>query len=130
MHQHPLVSYRVHADSRSGRQSERQFVWAGWSLRLLARHENLCPPQERAFVRRARRDAIRDYAWGAYYHALRYDPKTARRFLLWLLWWAPAEPAVAMALLGTWIPEKALTLALGAARAAQAALRRAGAGGR
>ena len=130
MHKHPLVSYRMHADSRSGRQSERQFVWAGWDLRLLARHEHLCPPADRAFVRRVRRDAIRGYAYGAYYHARRYDAQTARRFLFWLLRRAPAEPAVAMALLATRIPEKALNLVLGAARAAQAALRRPGQGGR
>ena len=126
MHQHPLVSYRMHADSLSGRQGERQFVWAGWDLRLLARHESLCPPEDRAFVRQARRDAIRDYAYGAYYHARRYA-KTARRFLLWLLRQASAEPAVAMALLATWVPEKALNLALGAARVAR---RRPGARGR
>jgi len=127
MHHHPLVSYRMHADSRSGRQGERQFVWAGWDLRLLARHEGLCPPEDRAFVRRARRDAVRDYAYGAYYHARRYDAKRARRFLWWLLRRAPAEPTVAMALLATWIPEKALTLALDAARATRP---RRGAGGR
>jgi hypothetical protein len=126
MHQHPLVSYRMHPDSRSGRETERQFVWAAWALRLLARHEGLCPPEDRAFVRRARRDAIREYAYGAYYHAQRYDAQTARRFLLWLLRQAPAEPAVAMALLATWIPEKVLTLALGATRAT---LLRRGAGG-
>ena len=77
-------------------------------------------------MRQPRRDAIRDYADGAYYYAQRYDAKTARRFLVWLLRRAPAEPAVAMALLATWIPEKALTLALGAARAT---LPRRGAGG-
>lgn len=127
MHQHPLVCYRMHADSRSGRQGERQFVWAGWDLRLLARHEALCQPEDRAFVRRARRDAIRGFAYEAYCHARRYDAKTARRFLLWLLRRAPAEPAVALALLATWVPEKALNLAL---RAARATLPRPGEAGR
>lgn len=119
MHRHSLVSYRMHDGSRSGRQSERQFVWAVWDLRLLARHEGLCSPDDRAFVSRARRQAIRDYAYAAYCHAHRSDAKAARRFLWWLFREAPAEPAVAVALLGTWIPGVAVKLGLAAARAAR-----------
>jgi glycosyltransferase involved in cell wall biosynthesis len=118
MHQHSLVSYRMHDDSRSGRQSERQFVWAVWGLRLLARHQGLCAPDDRAFVSRARRQAIRDYAYGAYCHAHRHDAKAARRFLRWLFRQAPAEPAVAVALLATWIPGAAVKLSVAAAQAA------------
>ncbi|MGH7383811.1 MAG: glycosyltransferase family 2 protein [Candidatus Rokuibacteriota bacterium] len=119
MHRHSLVSYRMHDESRSGRRSERQFVWAVWDLRLLARHERLCSPGDRAFVSRARRQAIRDYAYEAYCHAHRYDAKAARRFLRWLLRQAPAEPAVAVALLGTWIPAVVVKLGLRTARAAR-----------
>src|SRR4030095_10925317 len=97
MHQPPLVSYRMHAASRSGGLNERQFVWARWALRLLARHEGLCPPQDREFVRQARRDAIRDHAYEAYCHARQYDARTARRFLLWLFRQAPPETAVGTA---------------------------------
>lgn len=116
MHRHPLVRYRMHDDSRSGRQSERQFVWATWDLRLLARHAHLCSPEDRAFVIRARRLAIRDYAYDAYRHAVRFDPKVARRFLRWLFRQAPAQPAVAMALLATWTPQIALKVGAGALR--------------
>lgn len=120
MHHHALVRYRLHDDSRSGRQAERQFVWAAWDLRLLARHERLCGPADRAFVIRARRQAIRDYAYAAYGHATRFDPKAARRFLLWLIRQAPAEPAVAGALLATWLPRPAVRMAAGALRTLRA----------
>jgi glycosyltransferase involved in cell wall biosynthesis len=124
MHPHPLVRYRVHDASRSGSQGRRQFVWAVWDLRVLTRHEVLCPPEERAFVRRTKRDTVRAYAYEAYYYARRHDPQVARRFLWWLLRQVPAEPTVAVALLGSWIPEGVLGRVLDATRRARAALRR------
>lgn len=124
MHRHSLVRYRVHDESRSGRQSRRQFVWAVWDLRLLRRHEAMCPPEEHAFVRRTKRDTVRAYAYEAYCHARRHDARAARRFLWWLLRQAPAEPRVAAALLGSYVPEGALERVLGAVRGAGAALRR------
>ncbi len=125
MHRHSLVRYRLHDESRSGGQSRRQFVWAVWDLRLLRRHEANCPPEERAFVRRTRRDTVRAYAYEAYCHARRHDARVARRFLWWLLRQAPAEPRVATALLGSYVSERALDRVLGAVRGAGATLRRA-----
>ena len=39
MHEHELVVYRLHADSRSGSRSARQFLYADWDLRVFARNE-------------------------------------------------------------------------------------------
>lgn len=130
MHRHPLVLYRVHDASRSGSPERRRFVWAVWDLRLLTRHEALCPPEDRAFVRRTKRDTVRAYAYEAYCYARRHDARVARTFLWWLLRQVPAEPAVAGALLGSCVPAGALERVLGAARRAGAALRRAGRRGR
>ena len=108
MHAHSLVRYRVHDGSRSGTLCRRSFVWGEWDLRLLRRQEATCPPEERAFVRQTRRATVRAYAYEAYCHAQRDDAAGARRFLWWLLRQAPAEPRVAVALLGSYVPERVL----------------------
>ena len=123
MHEDSLVLYRMHDQSRSGRPDRRQFVWAAWDLDLLTRHEALCPPEERGFVRRTRRDTVRAFAYEAYCHGRRRDPAGARRFLWWLLRQAPAEPRVAGALLASWIPEKTVEQMLAVVRRVRAALR-------
>ena len=86
--------------------------------------------EDRAFVRRTKRDTVRAYAYEAYCYARRHDARVARRFLWWLLRQVPAEPAVAGALLGSCVPAGALERVLGAARQAGAALRRASRRGR
>lgn len=108
MHADSLVLYRVHDQSRSGRPDRRRFVWAAWDLELLTRQEGMCPPEERGFVRRTRRDTVRAFAYEAYCHGRRGDARGARSFLWWLLRQAPAEPRVAGALLASWLPERAI----------------------
>ena len=107
LHGDRLVLYRVHAESRSGKESERQFVWATWDLRLLERHEALCPPEDRDFLRRVRRNAVGHYAYAAYLHARRHDPRVARTFLWWLLRQAPTDPHVVASLVATLMPQAA-----------------------
>jgi glycosyltransferase involved in cell wall biosynthesis len=126
MHQHELVVYRLHGDSRSGSRSARQFLYADWDLRVFARNEASCPPQDRVFVRRARRQAIRDYASDAYYHGRRQDPSTARWFLWGLLRRAPTEPIVALTLVATWLPDRLVTWTMKTIRGAGAVLHRIG----
>ncbi|HSE03505.1 MAG TPA: glycosyltransferase [Methylomirabilota bacterium] len=123
MHQHSLVRYRVHDESRSGKQGQRHLVWGVWDLRLLRRHAALCPPEERVFVQRTMRDTVRMHAYDAYCHARRHDARAARRFLWWLLRQAPAEPRVAAALVGACLPEGAVRRMVGAARRSRATLR-------
>ena len=105
LHDDRLVLYRVHAESRSGKESERQFVWATWDLRLLERHAALCPAEDRDFLRQVRRKAVRHYAYAAYLHARRHDPRVARRFLWWLLRQAPTDPQVVASLVATLMPQ-------------------------
>ena len=123
-HPQSLVLYRLHDASRSGQRQRRQLVWAVWDLRLLARHQSLCPAQDRALVRQTRAQSIRHYAYEGYCHALRHDPREGRRFLWWLLRQAPGEPRVALALIASWLPAAALARMRAAARRAQALLPR------
>jgi glycosyltransferase involved in cell wall biosynthesis len=125
MHADSLVLYRMHDQSRSGRPDRRQFVWAAWDLELLTRHEALCPPEERGFLQRIRRETVRAFAYEAYCHGRRRDARGARRFLWWLLRQALTEPRVAGALLASWIPERALEQILAVVRQGRAALRQA-----
>jgi glycosyltransferase involved in cell wall biosynthesis len=116
LHEHRLVLYRVHAESRSGKESERQFVWATWDLRLLARHATLCPAEDRDFLRQVRRNAVRHYAYAAYLHARRHDPRVARTFLWWLLRQAPTDPQVLASLVATVLPQAATATIVAATR--------------
>src|SRR5258705_8685212 len=91
LHGDRLVLYRVHAESRSGKESERQFVWATWDLRLLERHEALCPPEDRDFLRQVRRKAVRHYAYATYIHPRRPTPLVPPTFHMCIIRQAPTD---------------------------------------
>ncbi|SRR6266542_534452 len=108
LHSRPLVTWRIHDESRSGRVDLRQFEWALWRLRTLRHQRQLCLPEDRILVENQLQAHIRTAAYEIYCYGRSTDAASARRYLRRLFRCAPWEPRVGAYLLASWLPESVI----------------------
>jgi glycosyltransferase involved in cell wall biosynthesis len=111
LHRHSLVRYRLLPTSVSGPSALRSFKYTLSDVAILRRHLQLCAAEDRPLVRRSLRRRVREQARDAYNYARRKDPAYARAYLRKLFRAVPEEPMTLLWLLGTWVPEAAVSVA-------------------